>query len=317
MTAPEPAPTRLTWSDLPPRVRDGLEQVIGGRVIRATSQVGGFSPGTADRVRTEDGRRAFVKAVSPAQNARSAALARREADVAEALPVDVPAPRLLGRFDDGEWVALVLEDIEGRQPRRPWPAGELDRVIAALTTLAQRATPAPALPAPVASADAVAERLSGWHRIAADRPEDLDPWAARTLDGLRARSDRGIEAVTSGRTLLHTDLRADNLLLRADGAVSVVDWPWADVGAGWFDLLVLLVDVYQFGGHDGEDLLRCCEQVGDVQRDDLVAALAALAGFFTDNARRPAPQGVPTVRAFQRAQARAALGWLRATVEVG
>ncbi|MET7709314.1 hypothetical protein [Micromonospora sp. NPDC005413] len=37
---------------------------------------------------------------------------------------------------------------------------------------------------------------------------------------------------------------------------------------------------------------------------------AGLAGFFTDGARRPPPPGIPTVRAFQQAQADALLPWL-------
>lgn len=42
----------------------------------------------------------------------------------------------------------------------------------------------------------------------------------------------------------------------------------------------------------------------------MVAVLAGVAGFFADTARLPAPTGLPTVRAFQRAQADAALSWL-------
>lgn len=37
-----------------------VESVLGEAVVRATSQVEGFSPGSADRVATTSGRRAFV-----------------------------------------------------------------------------------------------------------------------------------------------------------------------------------------------------------------------------------------------------------------
>src|SRR6185437_5917666 len=97
-------------------VRAAVEGIVGGPVVAAQTQRGGFSPGTADRVRTADGRRAFVKAVSPAQNEFSAVLHRREAVVTAALPGYAPTPRLLGCYDDGDWVALVLEDIDGRHP---------------------------------------------------------------------------------------------------------------------------------------------------------------------------------------------------------
>lgn len=68
---------RIGWHDLPGHVRTAVEDVIGDEVVEAVSQPGGFSPGTADRVLTRDGRRAFVKAVSPALNALSADMHRR------------------------------------------------------------------------------------------------------------------------------------------------------------------------------------------------------------------------------------------------
>ena len=60
---PEWSP-RISWTDLPGHVQAGVEEILGAPVVEATGQQGGFSPGTADRVRTATGRRAFVKAVS-------------------------------------------------------------------------------------------------------------------------------------------------------------------------------------------------------------------------------------------------------------
>ena len=66
------APGPVVVLDLPAAVRSRIEGIIGGgAVTEAVSQRGGFSPGTADRVRTERGPRAFVKAVSPADMASS------------------------------------------------------------------------------------------------------------------------------------------------------------------------------------------------------------------------------------------------------
>ncbi|MFI7404394.1 aminoglycoside phosphotransferase family protein, partial [Streptomyces sp. NPDC049541] len=39
--------------------------------------------------------------------------------------------------------------------------------------------------------------------------------------------------------------------------------------------------------------------------------LAALAGYFVAHALQPPPPGLPTLRAFQRAQGDTALAWLR------
>jgi hypothetical protein len=96
---------------------------------------------------------------------------------------------------------------------------------------------------------------------------------------------------------VHTDVRADNLLVRPDGVVTVVDWPWACREPAWLDALLLLVNVRLFSGHDVRAQLTWLTAVTGVDRGDL-AVLAGVAGFFADAARRPAPVGLPNVRAF-------------------
>ncbi|HEV7896908.1 MAG TPA: aminoglycoside phosphotransferase family protein [Planosporangium sp.] len=300
---------RIGWADLPWRVRAGVEAIVGDTVVEAVSQPGGFSPGTADRVRTASGRRAFIKAVSPVQNELSPDLHRREARVTGALPAYAPVPRLLGCYDDGDWVALVLQDVEGRQPRTPWRRDELDSVLDALNDLAVSLTPSP-LPGIPSAADRLSANFAGWRRVAADPPADLDPWTSANLPVLCASADRGLASL-AGETLVHTDIRADNLLLRPDGVAIVVDWPWACTGPAWLDTLLLMVNVRLFGGHDTDALLAERAATTDVKQDDLTAVLAGLAGFFFDAARQSPPQGLPTLRTFQRAQADAVLAWVR------
>ncbi|MEU7584814.1 phosphotransferase [Micromonospora sp. NPDC049230] len=139
----------------------------------------------------------------------------------------------------------------------------------------------------------------------------LDPWVRGHLDQLRAAADRGVAAL-AGDTLCHVDVRADNLLLDATGRVHVVDWPWACRGPAWLDTALLLVNVRLHGGHDTEALLRRLRLTAEVDPIALTGVYAGLAGFFADSARRPPPHGIPTVRAFQQAQADALLPWLAA-----
>lgn len=303
------AGVRIGWADLPAEIRCVVESVLGGAVVEAVSQVGGFSPGTADRVRTADGRRAFVKAVSAEQNPHTPILHRGEAAVMAAMPGWAPVPKLLGYHDDGRWVALVLEDIDGRHPKTPWQHDDLGRVLAMLDDFAAQATPSP-VPNLSTAAESFADDFAGWRRIAADPPPDLHPWTARHLDELCASAERGL-ATLAGDTLLHTDLRADNIMLSTDGAIALVDWPWACRGPSWLDTLFLLINVRLYGGHDTSALLTERANRYGAARDDLLAVLAAAAGRFTDLARQPPPPGLPTVRAFQRAQADALLSWLR------
>jgi aminoglycoside phosphotransferase (APT) family kinase protein len=299
--------TRIHWTDLPAPVRAAVEELLGDRVVAAVSQPGGFSPGTADRVRTAGGRRAFVKAVSPDQNDRSPHLHRAEALVAAALPATAPAPQLLGSYDDGYWVALVFTDIEGRHPLTPWDGAELAAVLSTLETMAALLRPT-SVAAPTA-AERLRHDFAGWRRIAADPPADLDPWARDRLPELVAATDRGLAALAD-ETLCHLDIRADNLLIGPGGRVTVVDWPWACRGPAWLDSLLVLINVQVHGGHDPETLLCAHPLTARADPAGVTGVLAGLAGFFLDGARQPPPPGIPTVRAFQRWQGDRLLPWL-------
>jgi aminoglycoside phosphotransferase (APT) family kinase protein len=257
---------------------------------------------------TANGQRAFVKAVGREVNERSVALHRAEARVAAALPSEAPAPRLLACHDDGEWIALVLEDIDGRHPSTPWNPGEVSTVFAALADLARVTTPCQ-VPVPTA-AEQCGHDLAGWRRIGADCPPRLDPWVAAHLTALRAAADRALAGL-HGRTLVHGDLRADNLLLRADGTVVVVDWPHACRGPAWLDRLLLCVNLLLYDDVDIDPLVARLASDAAVSEDLLIDVLAGYTGYFLDAARQPPPPALPTVRAFQQAQADALLPWVR------
>jgi hypothetical protein len=293
---------RIGWADLPERIREKVEAVIGGPVVQAASQSGGFSPGTADRVVTADGRRAFVKAVSTGLNTRSVELARAEAYVTARMPAEAPVPQLLAALDDGEWVVLIHEDIEGRHPRTPWVEDEIVAAARALRELAAAVTPSPVTGVPTAGQH-LAQCFGGWARIAADPLPDLDPWVAAHLDDLRAAADRGLAAVATGATLAHCDVRADNLLVRPDGSIVVVDWPYGCVGPAWLDTVLLAMNVLVHGG-PGDRLLA------GIDPRTATDVIAGFTGDFLERSRHPSP-GIPHVRAFQRAHADAVLPWLR------
>ncbi|MFF5084361.1 aminoglycoside phosphotransferase family protein [Actinoplanes sp. NPDC000266] len=295
---------RITWPELPGAVRARIERIIGGgAVVTAVSQPGGFSPGSADRVVTASGRRAFVKAVTPAVNARSAELARDEMRITAMLPEGVPAPRLIDGFDDGEWVVLVLEDVEGAHPRTPWVESEIDAAVTALAELDRALTPAP--PGLRNAGDLFAEDFAGWDRVAADPPAGLDPWERDHLPELRAAAVRTVERLRTGDTVAHCDIRADNMIVRPDGRVVIVDWPWAAAGPRWWNSVDLAANVWVHGG-DPERVIE------GIDRRIVTDAFAALAGMFRDICRQPPPPGIPTVRAFQRWQADELRRWLTA-----
>ena len=208
MAFPPAQGARIPWEAVPESVREAVEAGLGSRVAEAVTQPGGFSPGCAARLRLEDGRSVFVKAVGSEPNPDSPWLHRGEAKVAAALPAETPAPKFLFSHDDGDWVALVFEDVDGHEPEVPWRRDELDRVLDALTDLSRALSPAPIDAPPLT--ERYRELFRGWRLLAAGTPEDLDHWAAGRLGTLAELEARWEEAST-GETLLHADIRADNI----------------------------------------------------------------------------------------------------------
>ena len=282
--------------------------------MAATTQPGGFSPGVAARLSLADGRRVFVKAVSGRINSYSPRMHRREARIAAALPASVPASRLLDSYDDGDWIALIFEDIDGTMPRTPWRQAELDRVLVAIGNLSSVLTPAPI------TVESVGELLPnvfvGWQRLAAgvessqDDLRGVDPWVQRHLAELVALEAESPGAAAEGTTLLHADLRADNILL-TPSRVFFIDWPWASRGAAWVDLLFMLPSVAMQGGPKPWEIFDAHPLGRRAPAAAVTSVVAAVAGFMIQGSRLPPPPGLPTVRAFQRDQGLPALEWLK------
>jgi aminoglycoside phosphotransferase (APT) family kinase protein len=228
------------------------------------------------------------------------------------LPEGAPVPRLLFSHDEGKggWVVLVFEDVEGRNPLMPWRPEELDGTLEALADLSELLTPSPLPPRAVPSARGWRE-VAGrhWSRAREEHLDGLDAWSVRNLDRLVDREAEAPAAVT-GDSLLHLDLRADNLLLTPGGRVLVVDWPHARVGAPWLDPAFFAPSVAMQGGIRPEELLVRHPAGRLADPDAVTAVVAAVAGFFTVEGLRPAPLGLPTLRAFQAAQGEAARAWL-------
>jgi aminoglycoside phosphotransferase len=303
------AGVHLPWAEVPGAVQTWAAGLGGGPPESVRDLSGGFSPG-ATSVLEWPRRAVFVKAVGAALNAESPQFHRREAAVSASLPSGPQLPRLLDVYDDGDWVALAFDAVDGRPPRHPWDARELRAAVHALDALHVALTPNP-----VATARPAADRLQplfgGWEELAAMSapPSALDEWSGRNLERLAALESGWREAV-QGSTLLHGDVRSDNLLVTGNGVV-FVDWPHACVGTPLFDLVAWAPSVVLEGGPDPDDLLALSESASVLDRDALAILVAAFGGFLVRHSLQPSPPGLPTLRTFQGAQGEVALAWLR------
>lgn len=314
--------SRLAWSDLPRPVRRRIAELAGAEVVTEQGATNGFSPGFAAVLELGDGTEIFVKAVSTEQNPESPQLARAEVEVAHVLPAGLAAPALLWSGEEGAWVLLGFEAVHGRTPEHPWVPDELARVLHALTELAEVGTPSPEELRPLA--DDMAELALGWRRLAAptgdDSPTSLTraidalgphgPWLGDHLDELVTWS-ADAAAASAGDTLVHGDLRADNVML-GEERVWLIDWPHATgEGVRWWDLLGMLPSVAMQGGGDPEAIFWRHPNARGADRDAVRAVLAGIAGYFVHGAVQAPPPGIANLRPFQLAQGVAALEWLR------
>lgn len=297
---------RIHWDDIPTAVRVELEARLGARVVEATTQPTGFSPGLAARLRLEDGSRVFLKAVHEAANPDSPGIHRREARIVAALPPAAPVPRLLWSYDEDGWVALCFEDVDGRHPHEPWTDSDLNLVVAALHGMASALTPSPFDAGPVA--DRLRRSIHGWRLMREGGESRLDAWTLRHLDRLAGMEAEAL-SLSEGDTLLHFDTRADNILISGD-RVYVVDWPWASVGAAWVDWVAMAPSVAMQGGPGCESFLRRFN-IEEVSPHAIDAVLCTMTGYFVHHSLQPPPPGLPTLREFQAAQGRVAVAWLR------
>ena len=144
---------------MPDGVRAAIDAIAGSPVVDAINLDGGFSPGPAARCTLSNGRVVFVKAAGTELNSVSPEMHRREGQVLAGLHDDVPAPQLIGVFDDGDWVALVIEWIDGAMPVAPLSRSDVDRLLGLAVVLRCASRPVRALATAHRSTDRRPRRL--------------------------------------------------------------------------------------------------------------------------------------------------------------
>ncbi|MEQ8675820.1 MAG: phosphotransferase [Aggregatilineales bacterium] len=306
---------RQNWTDIPQKIRDLIEAQLGTQVVNAETQSGGFSPGVAARIYTADHQCVFLKAIGTELNPTAVSFHRREARINAQLPENAFAPKLLWSFDDAEdtgWVVLLFDNIEGSNPQTPWQENDLQRVMQAMSQLSSTLTPSPIASDSIpSSSDYFTTRIYGWQKIKTGDPkyfDRLDEWSKRHFDALCELEKNAPNAV-AGNTLVHFDVRADNIVMTED-VVWFVDWPHASIGAEWLDVILFAPSVAMQGGLLPEDLLQLNPACQRADPDALTAAIVSMTGMLTFNGMLPPPPGLPTLREFQAAQGEVSRQWI-------
>jgi hypothetical protein len=312
VTGPRAVGVRTPYPAIPERVRTWVSESLGSRVVSWDEQIGGFSPGSATRVVTAAGTRAFVKAVGTELNADTPTLFRREIEVLGLIGAHPLWAALQASYDVDGWVALVLEDIEGGHPDLSDDT-QMEQLIVAADALGEQ----------LARVDVPGRRAQEFthpglidvralFRRWLGAFEHLDEIPAALLPGrIRDHADSCralVAALLEGGDyrLTHWDIRNDNLLRRADGALVFVDWGAAGIGPSWVDPLLARLERVDTTWFDdslrGSPLLTAA---GDAR---VTGWLIGMGCYLAWRSTFVADPSLPTLNEFRRTEARRFLG---------
>ncbi|MEV0650886.1 phosphotransferase [Phytomonospora sp. NPDC050363] len=297
---------------LPAEVRAAVERELGGPIVSAPPAGGGFTGGFAAVVTAADGRSLFVKAAGP-DKPHVASSYRREAEINVALPAGLPAPKMLFAESAGDWIVLGFEPVTGRAPTLPMAPADLDVMLAAWADAAERLAPVPqALRAAGIRtlAEDAGDQFHNFTRAAAGEAPLHRAVSPRHLGEL-AELELGVYPAVAADAVTHGDLRPDNMILTASGAM-ICDWNWPSIAAPWFDTVFLLITAHG-DGHDADRLFFAHPTAVGVTGEQLDSVLAAAAGYYLDRAQQNPIPGVSSyLRRHQAWCGEAALAWLAA-----
>ncbi len=316
MTAPRAVGVRAPYASMPDVVRDWVEHTLGSPVVEAVDQVGGMSPGCATRVRCADGTRAFVKAVGSDLNPDTPTLFRREITMLTLLGSHPLWADLLASYDDGDRVALLLEDVDGRHPDLRDDA-TMERLVAATdelgAVLRSRATVADAqhLVGSLLMKPGLTDLRATFRQwlLAFDDidrlPEAPVPsWVRGDAAGWRERMARLAEGPSD--SLVHWDIRVDNLLQRPTGDIVFLDWGAAGVGRAWLDPLLARLERVDQPWFDRS--LATSPALADIGDDAVTTWLVGIGTNLAVRAVTAVDVNLPTLAAFRRVESARFLG---------
>jgi hypothetical protein len=295
--------------------------MLGVEVVRGTRVWGGYSPTPTFRLLLTGGRRAFIKGVTRATGDFPWAAIERERRIYRELSAVLGAwqPTYQGDFECDGWRVLLLEDL-GPKSAPPWNTGLARRVMYSYSQFhrSTRGTTLPKwLPRPCAllgregrswrwaDTDGV-QRLAA---LAASRERDARLWLQQYAPMLRSLAASSTKPPRLGWSLLHGDTRSDNLRFIGD-RLCLFDWPHASVGPIEADIAMFVQSIALESGIDPDLLVSWYEEGVEVDAGMLDAALAALVGFFANQAFQEEIPGLPRLRRFQRQQLHVTLSWL-------
>lgn len=319
-----------SFEKIPSSILQEIENLLKSPVTGGFPAYGGFSASASFILELRNGRKIFAKGNHPDEMAHGAENIRQEVFAYQNIPIlrDI-SPAYLGMIseDDEDGWMLGLWGYVPDVKEKPG-AEDIEKIIDVMS--AWHSVPAEKLGLKPAREKSYISFFFNnekkWQRFLSEEkirdkfsglfvsPIDAQAWLKKNLPVLCDLQAQAT-AMTGPSGIIHGDLRLDNFLL-SQNKTFVIDWPNACYGPVIFDLIFLFSHMESVGLARVEDLMTLYQskRAAVFSNKDLAVMLAAVAGYFADQAYREVPTRLPRLRWMQKSML---LAQLRALHRLG
>lgn len=326
---PQKREVKPQFEDLPADLITKIENVIGDKITGAEMAWGGYSASFSILADTEQSGRYFIKGSHPEEMAHGFKMLQQEIQAYQNIPIlKTLAPPFVGYVAKGgedDWHLGIWRAVEGGQIKTRWSDRDLQTVGQRMAYIYKNFEEQNENLLPAEETNFIQDILSGkngWQRLDknAERIENFcrafhdgdaaRAWLAANLDHLIDLSSGHADGHL--RTLLHFDLRTDNMLFDHQDQVWLIDWPNACSGPAVYDLVYLAGELALRGNGQAGDIYQ--KLIGysglSVRKGDVKIALCQLTGYLALNFYRDVPEKLPRLRWLQGGMLFALTDWM-------
>ncbi len=281
-----------------PELFSRIEKLVGSKPVAWKAINKGYTQAERYVMQFENGTSTFVKLATEKDTVK---WLRDEHKAYSVIKADF-MPKMIA-WEYGEYPILVLEDLSKGHWPPPWTSGQIQKVFDTLKKLAEIK-----IEGDFDSLSNFKKELTGWQKISQDPKGFLGlglvspEWLEKTLPTLiKAESEIKLE----GDSLVHTDIRSDNICFVGDKTI-FIDWNWTVKGNPMFDVVAWLPSLYAEGGPTPWSF--------NINEPELIVALA---GFHAFSACQPANfKGAEAIRALQLKFLKVYIPWVMKTLDL-
>ena len=234
-------------------------------------------------------------------------------------------PKFIGAVSLSGWGLIFLEDLSHGRKTPPWEGDDAFNVVDRLADFHMSSTKEfPSWVPGGEHSDVKDTDFSDlfWVNLGESQslvdgfcslfvePREAGPWIENMLPSFIEYEKKTLE-VKGPKSLLHADLRSDNIIFDGDLPV-FLDWSNLSIGPSFLDLCCFIPSCSGEGGPKPHKLIKRYEEAIGFSYDieDLKAGSAFITGFFADRAHLPPIKELPRLRYVQKLQLGAALHWI-------